>query len=74
MVKKMNKVWAFFYKDTIKIPGVDHKMSLAEVGFTVAGLAVVGYAAASKLVVQCLEEINLVVVLHVNLLKEGMTK
>jgi len=51
MVKKMNKVWAFFYKDTIKIPGVDHKMSLAEVGFTVAGLAVVGYAAASKLVV-----------------------
>ena len=43
MVKKMNKVWAFFYKDAIKIPGVVHRMSLAEVCFTAAGLFLIGY-------------------------------
>ena len=50
MVKKMNKFWALFYKDAIKIPGVDHRMSLAEVCFTLTALGAIGYVVASKVI------------------------
>lgn len=49
MVKKMNKVWALLYKDAIKIPGVDHRMSLAEVIFTAAGVFLIGYVVAQQM-------------------------
>jgi len=49
MVKKMNKVWAFFYKDVIWVPGVDHRMSLAEVCFTVAAVFAIGYVVSQQI-------------------------
>ena len=49
MVKKMNKFWAFFYKDSLWIPGVNHRMSLAECCFTAAVIVGIGYFVAKAL-------------------------
>ena len=49
MVKKMNKVWAFMYKDSLRIPGMAHRMSVAEVGFTAIATIGIGYIVAKVL-------------------------
>ncbi len=43
MVKKMNRFWAIFYKDSLWVPGVNHRMSLAEICFTAGAIGGLGY-------------------------------